>query len=67
MLTAECADTVSDPSEESLVSNDPGVYRKEVREEVRDMGWYSGCWGSVMFQNPIPNMFWMGMARFSWV
>jgi hypothetical protein len=43
MLTAECADTVSDPSEESLLSNAPGVNRKEVREGARDGGWYSGC------------------------
>jgi hypothetical protein len=42
-LTAECADTVSDPSEESLLSNAPGVNRKEVREGARDRGWYSGC------------------------
>jgi hypothetical protein len=35
-LTAECADTVSDPSEESLLSNTPGANRKEVREGVRD-------------------------------
>jgi hypothetical protein len=40
-LTAECADMVSDPSEESLLSNAPGVNRKEVREGVRDGGWYS--------------------------
>jgi hypothetical protein len=31
-LTAEWADTVSDPSEESLLSNAPGVNRKEARE-----------------------------------
>jgi hypothetical protein len=37
-LTAECADMVSDPSEESLLSNAPGVNRKEVREGVRDGG-----------------------------
>jgi hypothetical protein len=35
-LTAECADMVSDPSEESLLSNAPGVNRKAVREGVRD-------------------------------
>jgi hypothetical protein len=56
-LTAECADIVSDPSDESLLSNAPGVNRKEVRDGVRDGGWYSGCWGSVTFQYPIPNMF----------
>jgi hypothetical protein len=43
MLTAECADMVSDPSEELLLSNAPGVNRKEVREGTRDGGWYSGC------------------------
>jgi hypothetical protein len=37
-LTVECADMVSDPSEESLLSNAPGANRKEVREGVRDGG-----------------------------
>jgi hypothetical protein len=35
MLTAECADTVSDPSEESLLSNAPGVNRKVVQDGVQ--------------------------------
>jgi hypothetical protein len=34
---------------------------REIRVGIRDAG------DLVTFQNPIPNMFWTGMAKFSWV
>jgi hypothetical protein len=39
ILTAECADSVLDPSDESLGSVAPGVKRNPVCEVVRCMGW----------------------------
>jgi hypothetical protein len=41
---------VLDPDKEE---NPLGSYQNLMQEAVQEGGWYSGCWGLVMFQYPM--------------